>query len=165
MLKGDQRVGFQLGSYDRERTLVIDPVLVYSTYLGGSSDDRGKGIAVDTEGNVYVTGVTSSTDFPTVNAFQTGIVDEDTFVAKLDPTGSSLLYSTYLGGRGGDHGHGIAVDGAGNAYVTGLTWSDEFPTVNALKPAFEPPNDAFVAKLDASGSNLLYFHLPGRQRR
>ncbi len=159
VLKGDQRVHFQLGGYDRERTLVIDPVLLYSTYLGGSDSDEGKGIAVDTEGNVYVTGVTKSTDFPTVNAFKTGVVDQDTFVAKLDASGSSLLYSTYLGGNGGDHGHGIAVDGAGNAYVTGLTWSSDFPTVDALQTvladAFDG-QDAFVAKLNASGSSLIY---------
>ena len=106
VIKDGQRVGFHVAAYDTNRPLVIDPVLVYSTYLGGSGDDRGQGIAVDAAGNAYVTGFTVSTDFPTtLGAFQTtfgGAVDGvDAFVTKLNPTGSALVYSTYLGGSGG----------------------------------------------------------------
>jgi len=131
--------------------------LVYSTYLGGTSTDIGKGIAVDGAGNAYVTGSTYSTNFPTANALQAaygGI--EDAFVAKLNASGTALVYSTYLGGSSGDEGNGIAVDGAGNAYVTGRTRSANFPTANALQPAIGGIEDAFVAKLNASGTALVY---------
>ena len=100
--------------------------LVYSTYLGGSGDDYGYGIAVDSSGNAYVTGYTYSTDFPTVNPLQATNKPQrsrtrDAFVAKLNAAGSALVYSTYLGGSGDDDGYGIAVDSSGNAYVTGYT--------------------------------------------
>jgi hypothetical protein len=101
--------------------LVIDPILVYSTYLGGSGFDAGVGIAVDASGNAYVTGQTGSTNFPTTpGAFQTtyGGGSFDAFITKLNPTGTALVYSTYLGGSGDDFGTGIAVDESGNAYVT-----------------------------------------------
>jgi hypothetical protein len=109
---------------------VIDPVVAYSTYLGGSGNDQGIGIAVDAAGNAYVAGNTTSTNFPTTaGAFQTtNQGSHDAFVTKLNPTGSGLLYSTYLGGSGDDYGNGIAVDGAGDAYVTGSTTSTNFPT-------------------------------------
>ena len=134
LLKGDNRVSFEVASYDPGKTLVIDPVLVYSTYLGGSGDDQGHGIAVDSSGNAYVTGYTDSTDFPTANPLQ-AVYDggDDAFVAKLNPAGSALVYSTYLGGRGFDHGFGIAADSGGNAYVTGTTTSTDFPTANPLQ--------------------------------
>jgi len=128
--------------------------LLYSTYLGGSNNDVGTGIAVDSSGNAYVTGYTSSADFPTKNAFQTtfggGSAYGDAFVAKLDPTQSgpaSLVYSSYLGGSGIDIGQAIAVDGSGNAYVTGYTWSDDFPTANAFQPARAAGSDAFVTEI------------------
>ena len=124
VLEGDGQVGFALGAYDHTQPLVIDPVLSYSTYLGGSGSDEGQGIAVDAAGNAYVTGLTQSTDFPTTpGAFQTtyGGGEFDAFVTKLNPTGTALVYSTYLGGSGYDYGRGIAVDTAGNAYVTGVT--------------------------------------------
>src|SRR5439155_1551224 len=110
--------------------------LVYSTYLGGSSGDEGNGIAVDPAGNAYVTGRTDSPNFPTVNPLQPASGGgSDAFVAKLNPTGSALAYSTYLGGSGGDIGFGIAADTAGNAYVTGYTTSTNFPTAHPLQPA------------------------------
>jgi len=134
--------------------------LSYSTYLGGSSVDGGRGIAVDSAGSAYVTGLTGSTDFPTApGAFQTTYDgNEDVFVAKLNATGSALSYSTYLGGSGNDGGSEIAVDSAGNAYVTGLTDSTDFPTAAG---AFQTTNggsdfDAFVVKLNAAGSALSY---------
>ena len=137
--------------------------LVYTTYLGGGGDDIGNGIAVDPVGSAYVTGETDSTDFPTTSgAFEptNGRLDIDAFVAKLDATGSALLYSTYLGGRLGDEtGGGIAVDPAGNAYVTGETASSDFPTTpGAFDPTLNSPSggDAFVTKLNMTGSGLVY---------
>src|ERR1019366_3605271 len=120
------RVGFELAKYDASRPLYIDP-LIYSTFLGGSGYDQGNGIAVDSSGNAYVTGTTASADFPTTpGAFQqscgSGCVNAFTaFVAKINATGSALVYSTYLGGSGDAGGNSIAVDSAGNAYVTGGT--------------------------------------------
>jgi len=239
----DGRVGFAAGAYDAGKPLVIDPTLSYSTYLGGNgpgtyyntyTDGAGFGIAVDATGAAYVTGSTTSADFPTAdplqptkgggsgpvvvvskfdpsgralvystflggakpgfafadasagsaiavdaagNAYVTGRTagtfptvnalqpaygggKTDAFVAKLNAAGSSLVYSTFLGGRGSDYGNGIAVDAAGNAYVTGQTVSPDFPTRNALQPAFggniNGYTNAFVAKLNAAGSSLVY---------
>src|SRR5208337_4077565 len=134
VLQANNRVGFKVPSYDHTRPLFIDPVLGYSSYLGGSGADEGRGIAVDATGNAYVTGKTTSTDFPTLNPFQANCascsgLNYNVFVTKVNPAGSALVYSTYLGGSGSDEGHGIAVDAAGNAYVTGQTVSTNFPTV------------------------------------
>jgi len=160
VLAGANRVGFQVAPYDLARPLVIDPVLVYSTFLGGGANDRSFGIALDAAGNVYVTGQTLSSNFPTtagaVDATHNG--GSDAFVTKLNATGSALVYSTYLGGSGDDNGGGIAVDAAGNAYVTGTTASIDLPTTPG---AFDRDHnggasDAFVAKLDPTGSALGY---------
>src|SRR4029453_2247893 len=107
--------------------------LVYSTYLGGSGFDSGHGIAVDGSGSAYITGETRSTDFPTENPFQMDQPGDDAFVTRLSPSGSSLEYSTYLGGNGDDVGNSIAVDGSGSAYVTGETSSTNFPTQNPFR--------------------------------
>jgi hypothetical protein len=155
-------VSFQVATYDRSRPLVIDPVLSYSTYLGGSGIDQGElhGIAVDALGNAYVTGTTSSTNFPTtIGAFQTtfGGGGLDAFVTKINPTGSGLVYSTYLGGSGDDDGSGIAVDALGNAYVAGTTSSTNFPTTpGAFQTTVGGFEDAFVTKLNPTGSGLVY---------
>ncbi len=131
--------------------------LVYSTYLGGSGIDQGYGIAVDSAGNAYVTGITNSTDFPTENPLQPANAGGyDAFVFKISPTGSALVFSTYLGGGGLDEGTGIAVDNAGNAYIIGSTSSTNFPTMNALQPANGGPNAAFVTKLNSGGTALVY---------
>ena len=159
VLYDDRHVGFAVGAYDPARPLVIDPVLVYSTYLGGSGFDEGLGIAVDPSGHAYVTGVTTSANFPTVNAFQPtfGGGGGDAFVTKLSPDGAALVYSTYLGGGGTDGGLGIAVDPAGHAFVTGVTQSANFPTVNAFQPTFGSGFvHAFVTKLSADGAALVY---------
>jgi hypothetical protein len=131
---------------------------VYSTYLGGSGLDQGYGIAVDSSGSAYVTGLTGSPDFPTTSgAFQTALGGSgDAFVTKLDPDGTTLVYSTYLGGRDFDSGYGIAVDSSGSAYVTGDTSSSEFPTASAFQSALGGSGDAFVTKLDSMGSTLLF---------
>ncbi len=129
--------------------------LVYSTYLGGNNLDVGYDIAVDGSGNAYVTGYTQSTNFPTTSgAYQVAFGGgyHDAFVTELNATGTALRYSTYLGGSGQDEGYGIAVDGAGNAYVTGVTGSTNFPLQNAFQSAFGGIFDAFVAKLNPSRS-------------
>ncbi|HEX7957350.1 MAG TPA: SBBP repeat-containing protein, partial [Pyrinomonadaceae bacterium] len=161
-------VGFELGDYDHSAPLVIDPVLVYSTYLGGGgSNDTAHGVAVDSAGNAYITGETISTDFPTTaGAVQTtfGGFNYDAYVTKLNPTGTAIVYSTYLGGRDRDQGYDVAVDAGGNAYVVGGTLSDNFPvTPGAFQPVYGGGTyanglggDAFVAKLNATGTALLY---------
>ncbi|WP_299698107.1 SBBP repeat-containing protein [Hydrocarboniphaga sp.] len=150
-------VAFALADYDRSQALVIDPVLVYSTYLGGSSGDVGDAIAVDSAGNAYVTGYTSSTNFPLANALQgTFRGYADVFVTKLNADGNALVYSTYLGGSSSDVGNGIAVDSAGKAYVTGYTGSTNFPLTNALQGTKGGSTDAFVTQLNADGSALVY---------
>jgi hypothetical protein len=160
VLQGDHQVRFDVGPYDASRPLVLDPQLVYSTYLGTSGLSGGLGIAVDPAGNIYVTGQTNSPNFPTANPIQPilkSLIDTNVFVAKLDPSGSTLLYSTYLGGNGFDSGKGIAVDAAGNAFVAGFTTSRDFPLAHPLQPVFGGGgSDAFVAKLNATGSALVY---------
>src|SRR5438445_679977 len=165
VLKGEHQVGFKVAAYDASQALVIDPVLSYSTYLGGSGEDRDPAIAVDAAGNAYVTGHTESRNFPTTTgAFQTGFGggamssgQGDAFVTKLNPAGSALVYSTYLGGSGPDDGKGIAVDAAGNAYVTGSTASSNFPTtIGAFQTIKGGSGNAFVTKLNPTGSALVY---------
>ncbi|MGB6474111.1 MAG: SBBP repeat-containing protein, partial [Candidatus Sulfotelmatobacter sp.] len=158
VLRGPHRIGFVLGPYDHSQPLVIDPTLAYSTYLGGNYQDSGTSIAVDSSGNVYVTGYTGSTNFPTVNALQAtdNGGTSDAFVTKLNASGSALDYSTYLGGNDADYGYGIAVDSSGNAYVTGSTHSTNFPTVNPIQATDNGFYNAFIAKLDPSGSALVY---------
>ncbi len=156
------QVGVQVAVYDTSRPLIIDPVLSYSTYLGGGSGDQANGIAVDGSGNAYVTGYTSSLNFPVFNALQparSGI--QDAFVSKLDAAGTSLIYSTYLGGTGLDSGVGIAVDGSGNAYVTGVT-QGSFPLLDAVQSVYGGGfYDAFVSKLDATGTLVYSTYLGG----
>jgi hypothetical protein len=132
--------------------------LVYSTYLGGSGADKGSGIAVDSTGNAYVTGETDSTNFPTAMPLQPafGGGGWDAFVTKLGANGSGLVYSTYLGGSGSDRGTGIAVDASGNAYVTGVTDSVNFPNVSPIQEGYAGGGDAFVTAYNTSGSALSY---------
>ena len=151
---GVNRVGFQLGTYDPALPLIIDPVLTYSTYLGGSGFDQGYAIAVDSLGNAYVTGQTAAIDFPTTTgAFQTNYGGGDAFVAKLNPSGSALVYSTYLNGASGN---GIAVDSAGNAYITGDAGPTSFPTTAGAFQTAPVGYDTFVTKLNPAGSALVY---------
>jgi hypothetical protein len=152
------RVGIQLAAYDRSKPLIIDPVLSYSTYLGGNGGALGRSIAVDAAGDAYVAGETGSTNFPTVGPLQPVFGGSlDAFITKFKANGSALIYSTYLGGSATDSALGLAVDAAGNAYVTGYTLSTNFPTANPVQPApGGPGSDAFVAKLSATGSALVY---------
>lgn len=131
--------------------------LNYSTLLGGSGNDEARGVAADSAGNVYVAGVTSSANFPiTPGAFQTTLAgSSDAFVTKLNPDGTGKAYSTYLGGSNLDEANGIAVDRSGNAWVTGSTWSSNFPVMNSLQ-TLAGSTDAFVSKLNANGTGLLF---------
>ncbi len=159
-VEADGTFGFSVGAdYNRSLSLVIDPVLTYSTYLGGSGIEQGYGIAVDGLERVYVIGTTASADFPVVNAYDgTYNTWEDAFVTKLSAGGNSLVFSTYLGGNNNqDWGRAIAVDGAGSTYVTGYTQSNDFPTVNAFDPNLSNGgSDAFVTKLSPAGNSLVY---------
>ncbi len=151
-------VVFHTGNYDQSRPLVIDPILVYSTFLGGSGQDTGNSIAVDSSGSVYIAGQTASLNFPTSSSLQaTNGGGTDAFVAKLNANGSALIYSTFLGGVMTDNATSIAVDAAGNAYITGETNSSNFPVLNALHPTLNGFfSDAFVAELNSTGSALVY---------
>jgi uncharacterized repeat protein (TIGR01451 family) len=159
---GGYLFGFNVGTYDPSKALVIDPViLVYSGFLGGSGDDRGNAIAVDADGSAYITGETNSTqvNFPTTvgpDVSQNGGLDA--FVAKVDPTGSQLLYAGFIGGSGDDRGKAIAVDSLGNAYITGETNSTQttFPVTTGPDLTHNGLSDAFVAKVNASGTSLVY---------
>jgi hypothetical protein len=164
-LRADDSIGFVLGDYDTNRQLTIDPLLIYSTYLGGSAFDGAKSVAVDFAGNAYITGFTQSTNFPTQSAISNTISgDKDAFVVKINPTGTALVYATYLGGSnredefGSERAGGIAVDPSGNAYVTGCTNSADFPTVNPIQAIHGGTTncDVFVSKLSFDGSRLIY---------
>lgn len=160
-----REVRFAVNGYDPEQRLVIDPVIVYATYFGGSGDDYPGGIAVDGSGNTYFSGYTTSTNFPTHPA-QTGSTAKggmDAFVVKLDPAAQHVLYSVVLGGSSYDAAIAIAVDPAGNAYVTGATASSDFPTRNAYQGSRAGGWDAFVAKLDPSGNLIYSTYLGGGQ--
>jgi hypothetical protein len=128
--------------------------MLYSTYLGG---DRADGIAVDSIGNMYVAGRTSSANFPVRNAFQSVLRgSSDAFITVLNAQGSAFIYSTYLGGSGSDAATAIAVDGSGNAYVAGTTTSADFPTANPIRPAASGGTDSFIVKLNPAGSAMMY---------
>jgi hypothetical protein len=160
VLHGSDKVGFALEGYDRSAPLLIDPVISYSTYLGGSGNDGVIWSDVDRSGNFYVTGGTSSTDFPTTpGAYQpANRGGYDVFVSKLNPKGSGLVWSTYIGGESDEAAIGLDVDRAGNVLVTGATGSPDFPTTaGAYRRTYAGgPSDAFVSKLDANGSRLLF---------
>jgi len=155
---GHARVGFTVAAYDRARPLVVDPVLLYSTYLGGSGDDYPSlSVAVDASGAAYLSGFTTSTNFPVAgvpSSFGGGIYDA--FVTKLVPAGNALAYSTYLGGSGYDFGAGVEVDASGAAYVVGATYSANFPVVHAFQSTYGGGGsaDAFVTKLAPAGNAL-----------
>lgn len=163
----NQQVNFRLDAYNPNYPLIIDPIIVYGSYLGGGATERGNAIAIDDAKNIYVVGTTVSDDFPVANAFDDtydGGTNGDVFVAKLDATGTTLIYATYLGGSADDLGYGVAADAAGNAYVVGQTDSEDFPLNNPLDDECGSIvngtpvgcNDGFVVKLNPTGSTLSY---------
>lgn len=172
VLAGAHRVRFEIGAYDRHLPLVIDPVVSYATYLGGTGADGAFSVALDRYGNIYLTGITASLDFPKTTGSVPGRTFEDAtdaFVAKLNPQGTALLYATYLGGSDKDAAMSIAVDAEGSAYLTGGTNSKDFPVTSgafqarfggtgghSLPPFWTPVGDGFVAKLNSTGSALVY---------
>jgi hypothetical protein len=181
VLLATHEVGFEVADYDKTQPLVIDPVLAYSTYLGGTGGgaDGAADITTDSSGSVYVTGATNSDDFPTTTgSFQEtlaggtcrifvtnsdGLITivtsyncSDVFVSKLNAAGTALVYSTYIGGTAPDAANGIAVDSTGSAYLTGSTSSTDFPTVNPFQATGSMAGDAFVTKLNAAGNGLVY---------
>jgi hypothetical protein len=157
VLQANNRVSFALGNYDHRRELVIDPSVSYATYLGGTAEDDGYAIAVDGSGNAYVTGETKSTNFPTANALHGSTAGGfDVFVTEISADGSTLVYSTYIGGSSDDSGNAIAVDGSGDAFVAGGTNSSNFPTQGAFQGSFGGVTDAFVLELNSTGSALTY---------
>ena len=156
-LLAGNRVAFEVGRYDRTRPLTIDPVLVYATFLGGSSTDSAVAIATDSAGNAYIAGNTSSTDFPTVGPVQATLKGyQSVFVTKLNPSGTALVYSTYIGGSGSESARGIAVDDNGEAYVVGSTFSTDFPAVNPAYPFPTVGQPGFAFHLNSSGDALVY---------
>ncbi len=168
IIKSESEVGFEVGVYDRSKPLIIDPLVRrYGTYLGGDSFDVANGIAVDAKGNAYITGKTTSLNFPRKNPDDDLIISGDAFVTKLTPDGSALVYSTFLGGTLPDEGLAIAITSDGKACITGQTGTNSvdatansFPlTANAFQQAGEIEKrriDAFVSVLNANGSDLVY---------
>ncbi len=168
VFQNEYQVGFRVGEYDPALPLVIDPVLAYSTYLGGAGSEGGRAIAVDSLGNTYITG-DAGWGFPVHDSLvqATNAGGNDVFVAKLNAAGSALVYATYIGGSpdgsglgGDDIGRAIAIDPEGNAYVTGSTHSDDFPMENALQTEYRGADilygDAFIVKLNPTGTKLIY---------
>ena len=159
----ERDVAFDVAGYDRRVALVLDPTLVWTSQVGGSAADANYGVAVDASGNWYFAGFSdhsATVNFPTtLGAYQTGNNGgSDAFVRKLSNDGTTVLYSTLLGGSGNDNANGIGVDAAGNAYVVGTTYSGNFPTQSALQSAYPAGSNgaAFVASLNSSGSGLNY---------
>jgi hypothetical protein len=156
---------FSVDSYNTSQPLIIDPALSYSTFLGGSSAEDGWRIAVDSSGSAYVTGSTTSDNFPTgpyappcltFDCSHNGSGSEDAFITKLNAAGNALVYSTFLGGSSEDRGSDIKVDSSGNVYVAGSTYSSDFPTWNPSQGSNAGAYDAFVSKLNTSGNALVY---------
>jgi hypothetical protein len=159
ILKGTNKIGLDIGNYDSSRPLIIDPVLFYSTYVGGSGSDQGISVALDSADKAYITGITTSADFPVSSgAAQVSSTNgSNLFITKMNATGTGVVYSTYVGGSGTDEGLGIAVDTAGRAYVTGLTDSADFPvTAGAFQSSLGGGTDAFIVKLNPLGTGLIY---------
>jgi hypothetical protein len=157
VLRDATHVGFAVGSHDRSAPLVIDPVLVYSSFLGGSGDDFPGGIAVDSSDDAYVTGVTDSPNFPLATLGSYNSTQFRMYLTEFNPTGSSLLFADYFGGTsGGDAPAGVALDSSGNPYITGVATSSDFPVMNAFQSSLAGSQDAFVVKFSADGSSIIY---------
>jgi hypothetical protein len=155
VLKG-KRARFSLAAYDRSLPLVIDPKFIWATYMGGPGDDQGNDLAVDAEGNVYVTGATQDSTADPAGIFQSPSGKSfQLFVTKINPAGA-VVYSTYFGGTAIEEGHSIALDPAGNIYVGGFTTSTDFPLVNAFQSQLGGPQDGYVLKLNNDGNTIIF---------
>ncbi|HVE55984.1 MAG TPA: Ig-like domain-containing protein [Pyrinomonadaceae bacterium] len=158
-------VSFNLGEYDKSKELIIDPILAYGSYLGGTAFDEARAITVDAQGNAYVVGTSASLNFPTTaGTIKPAMLPStnnqywyDAFVTKVNPAGTALVFSTYFGGRSGNEtGSGVAVDAGGNVLLSGTTMANDLPTVNAYQTTFGGTDDAFAAKLNSNGSAIIY---------
>src|SRR5579863_4008278 len=149
-------LAFQVASFDAKQPLIIDPVLVYSTYLGGSGITQATGIAVDNTGSAYVVGYTDSVNFPLTTLGSLSKNTDHVFVAKIDPAGENLIYADYIGGNGEDYGTGIVLDSADEVYLTGSTSSSNYPAVKAFQPQQPGPYAGLLTKVSADGASLLY---------
>ena len=156
VMNDSTHIAFHVSQYDPGKPMVIDPVLIYSTYLGGSGNDEPSGIAVDNAGSVYVAGYTDSTDFPLAAPGSLPAGNTHVFVAKLDPAGSNLIYADYIGGNNEDYGYALVLDGANEVYVTGSTASSDFPLVNPYQSTYPGSFNGFLTRISADGSSLLY---------
>ena len=153
--QNEQCVSFAVGAYDKTRPLIIDPILLYSTYLGGTGDDQARAVAVDRNGYTYIAGETASLDLPRAQNAASGATDA--FVTELDPSASQVVFSTYLGGTGNDSARGVAVDSSNRIYLTGNTSSSDFPTQSAQQSTFGGgPFDGFAASLNNAGTGFNY---------
>ena len=158
------KIKFAVGEYDRSKPLVIDPTvslnnLAFATFLGGSEDDQAFDLKIDNAGSIYVTGFTESPFFPTTSGtFDTNHnANQDVFVTKLNPAGTQVIYSTFIGGNGSDEGRSISIDSSGNAYLTGVTTSPTFPTTaGVFDTTHNGGADVFALKLNPNGSALVY---------
>lgn len=156
-LKEPGLVGFDVGEFDLDYPLIIDPELLFSTYIGGNGTDEVRAIDLDDQGNIYISGITGSSNFPLQNPYDDSANGNyDIFVAKFAPSGDSLLYSTYIGGNNIDLNHGMAIDASGSVFVTGETRSDNFPTINGYDLSYNNLMDVYVTKLSPEGNSLVY---------
>ena len=153
-IHADQTVSFQVGSYDSNYELVIDPTLSYSTFLGGTGTDQGYDVEVDGAGNIYIAGLTSSSNLIGNSGGKSG--GNDAFVIKTNAAGTSISYTTFIGGGGDDRAYSMAIDGNNDIYLAGATTSSDFPRANAFQNSLGGGWDGFVTKLDANGSTLEY---------
>jgi hypothetical protein len=156
VLTDSTHVAFEISNYDSSKPLVIDPVLLYATYLGGSGTDQATGIAVDSSRSVYLAGYTSSINFPLTTLGSLSQNANHVFVAKLDSAGANLIYADYIGGNSEDYGQALVLDSANEVYVTGATASSNFPAVHAYQAQQPGPYTGFLTKVSADGSSLLY---------
>ncbi|MEP7367406.1 MAG: SBBP repeat-containing protein [Acidobacteriota bacterium] len=157
-MQGDETAGYLIEEYNHQVPLVIDPVLTYSTYIGGTRSDAGNSIALDSAGSIYVAGYTDSTNIPTQSSIQNQGGSMDAFVFKLNAAGTQIVFATFIGGAGDDRAYGVAVDAAGSAYACGVTASADFPKFNSaqIQAARGGARDGFVLKLNPAGNALVY---------
>ncbi|MCK7474168.1 MAG: SBBP repeat-containing protein [Rhodopseudomonas palustris] len=156
----EERYRFILGTFDPAQPLVIDPTLIWATYLGGDGvGDQGCGVRTDSSGNVYWTGLIQTAGIPTTPGAYDSTCNggQDAYLCKMASDGSTMVYFTYIGGTSNDYAIAIDVDATGNAYITGVTWSSDFPTTTgAHDQTLGGKNDAFVTKVSPDGSSLVY---------